>query len=216
MASQLSARITGLTFSGVGSTLTVVDDGAIGNTNVNSLSAQTTASVLRDDGPALSLFVDAGNADFTNSLDGKGQATGFAGRITVNALVIADSRTLVQHVTGAALGDSTRADYMLNQLNTMRFNAPVQAGASLRQVNGTVSDLVSQTMNIQGDVIASAITAEESQLTTLEAIDQRMSEEYGVDVDEEMARLTELQAAYAANARVISIVQELLDTLMAI
>ena len=105
---------------------------------------------------------------------------------------------------------------MLNQLNTMRFNAPVQSGASLRQVNGTVSDLVSQTMNIQGDVVASAISAEESQLTTLEAIDQRMSEEYGVDVDEEMARLTELQAAYAANARVISIVQELLDTLMAI
>ena len=43
-----------------------------------------------------------------------------------------------------------------------------------------------------------------------------MAEEYGVDVDEEMARLMELQAAYAANARVITIVQELLDTLMAI
>ena len=154
--------------------------------------------------------------DFTNSLDGKGQATGFAGRITVNPLVVADSRTLVQHITGAALGDSTRADFMLDQLNTMRFNAPVTPGSTLRQINGTVGDLVSQTMNIQGDVVASAITAEQSQVATLEAVDQRMAEEYSVDVDEEMARLTELQAAYAANARVITIVQELLDTLMAI
>ena len=43
-----------------------------------------------------------------------------------------------------------------------------------------------------------------------------MQSEYGVDVDEEMARLMELQNAYAANARVVSIVQDLLDTLMAI
>jgi flagellar hook-associated protein 1 FlgK len=216
MAGQLSARITGLTFSGVGSTLRVLDDGATGNTDMTSLTARTTASTLRDGGPALSLFVDAGNTDFTNSLDGTGQATGFAGRITVNSLVVADSRTLVQHVTGAALGDSARADYLFDQLNTMRFNAQVQPGSTLRSINGTVGDLVSQTMNIQGDVVASAITAEQSQVATLEAIDQRMAEEYSVDVDEEMARLTELQAAYAANARVITIVQELLDTLMAI
>jgi flagellar hook-associated protein 1 FlgK len=105
---------------------------------------------------------------------------------------------------------------MVEQLNTMRFNAAVPAGAGLRQVNGTVSDLVSQTMNIQGDTVASAITAEQSQTTTLQAVDQRLNEEYGVDVDSEMARLMELQSAYAANARVISVVQELLDTLMQI
>mgnify|MGYP001170121514 CR=1 FL=1 len=38
--------------------------------------------------------------------------------------------------------------------------------------------------------------------------------EYAVNVDEEMARLMELQNAYAANARVLSVVQELLDALM--
>jgi flagellar hook-associated protein 1 FlgK len=71
-------------------------------------------------------------------------------------------------------------------------------------------------MNMQGDTVANALGAQESQMMTLDAVDQRMAEEYGVDVDEEMARLMELQAAYAANARVISIVQELLDTLMQI
>lgn len=36
----------------------------------------------------------------------------------------------------------------------------------------------------------------------------------GVDVDEEMARLMELQNAFAANARVMSVAQELIDDLM--
>ena len=43
-----------------------------------------------------------------------------------------------------------------------------------------------------------------------------MDAEYGVDIDEEMARLIELQNAYAASARVISIAQELIDALMRI
>ena len=43
-----------------------------------------------------------------------------------------------------------------------------------------------------------------------------MDSEYGVNVDEEMARLIDLQNAYAANARVVSIVNELLQTLMQI
>ena len=129
-----------------------------------SLTARTTATALRDDGPALSLFVDTGNADFTNSLDGNGQAglcrphRGQSGGDRRQPL-------LVQHSPARRSATATRADYLLDQLNTMRFNAPVQTGAGLRQVNGTVSDLISQTMNIQGDVVASALTAEESQVT---------------------------------------------------
>jgi flagellar hook-associated protein 1 FlgK len=216
MASQLADRISGLSFSGSGSTLTILDDGANDTTDVRSLSARTTTTDLRDGGPALSLFVDTNNADFTNSLDGAGQAMGFAGRIAVNASVLADARLLVQHVSGAPLGDSSRADYLLEQLNTMRFSSPVQPGSSQRQLGGTVSDLVSQTMNLQGDMVANALSERDWQAATLDAVDQRMAAEYGVNIDEEMARLMELQTAYAANARVITIVQELLDTLMAI
>jgi flagellar hook-associated protein 1 FlgK len=42
-----------------------------------------------------------------------------------------------------------------------------------------------------------------------------METEYGVNVDEEMSRLMEIQNAYAANARVVSVVKELLDSLFA-
>jgi flagellar hook-associated protein 1 FlgK len=48
----------------------------------------------------------------------------------------------------------------------------------------------------------------------MDALNQRMNSEYAVNVDEEMARLMELQNAYAANARVISVVQDLLNRLM--
>jgi flagellar hook-associated protein 1 FlgK len=48
----------------------------------------------------------------------------------------------------------------------------------------------------------------------METISQRLDAEYGVNVDEEMARLMELQNAYAANSRVISVVQDLLQRLM--
>ena len=43
---------------------------------------------------------------------------------------------------------------------------------------------------------------------------QRLDNEYGVNVDEEMARLLELQNAYSANARVISAVQDLMSKLL--
>jgi flagellar hook-associated protein 1 len=82
------------------------------------------------------------------------------------------------------------------------------------RLGGTVSDLISQTMNYTGNVAASAISDDDTQQLTMETINQRLESEYGVNVDEEMARLMELQNAYAANSRVISVVQDLLQRLM--
>ncbi len=84
------------------------------------------------------------------------------------------------------------------------------------RLGGTVNDLIAQTMNYTGAVAASAIGEDDTRQLTLETLDQRMTSEYGVNVDEEMARLMELQNAYAANSRVISIVQDLLNRLMEI
>ena len=48
----------------------------------------------------------------------------------------------------------------------------------------------------------------------MDTINQRLDGEYGVNVDDEMSRLLELQNAYAANARIISAIQELLNRLI--
>ena len=42
---------------------------------------------------------------------------------------------------------------------------------------------------------------------------ERINAESGVDIDEELALLTALQTVYAANARVMSVTQDMMDLL---
>ncbi len=49
---------------------------------------------------------------------------------------------------------------------------------------------------------------------TLELLENRRDELSGVSIDEEMARLVELQAVFQANARVVNSIQEMLDSLI--
>jgi len=217
VASALNGILgTGFGVSGTGSTLTVLDDGSGNTTDVGALTSHATSSALQNGTAALNLFVDRGNSDFTNSLSGKPQKLGFAGRIQVNSSILTDNMLLVKTTPTGSLGDATRPDYILNQLQTMSF-ASAQTGSSdlsSFRLGGTVSDLISQTMDYTGNVAASAISDDDTQQLTMETITQRLESEYGVNVDEEMARLMELQNAYAANSRVISVVQDLLQRLM--
>ena len=50
----------------------------------------------------------------------------------------------------------------------------------------------------------------------LASLQQRFDDSANVNIDEEMASLLTLQNAYAANARVLSAVRDMLDTLMRI
>ncbi|MDP1730619.1 MAG: flagellar hook-associated protein FlgK [Devosia sp.] len=218
VATQLQAALgTGFSVSGSGDVLSIVNDGA-NTTDIVGLTGRTTVTAAQGGGIGLSLFVDAGNIDFTNCLDGRGQKLGFAARISVNSDIVNNSKLLVQYVAGGSLGDAARVNYLADQLETMQFAMGQRATdqqAAFR-MSGSVSDLISQTINYQGNSAATAIGASESQALTMEILTQRMDTEYGVDVDEEMARLMELQNAFAANARVISIIQELLDQLLRI
>jgi flagellar hook-associated protein 1 FlgK len=204
----------GFSVSGSGSTLTVLDDGLGGTTNVDALTGRSTATGLQNS-LALNLFVDQNNTDFTNALDSKGQLRGFAGRIGVNSAVVADNKLLVQYAPSGSLGDSARADYLLEQLQGMSFASGQTAAATGQfRLGGSVDDLIAQMMDYQGSIAETAASNNDTQSLTLETLGQRLDSEYGVNVDEEMARLMELQNAYAANARVISVVQDLLNRLM--
>ena len=81
-------------------------------------------------------------------------------------------------------------------------------------MNGNAQDMIAQMLNYQGSSISSANSSKQTRELSFEAVNMRMSDEYGVNIDEEMARLMELQNAYAASARVVSVVQELINTLM--
>ena len=218
VASQLQNKLGGgLSVSNPsGSTLRIMDDGVAGTTDMLSLSTRTTSSGLQNGTLGFSLFVDTNNADFTNSLDGVGQKLGFASRISVNASIVADNKLLVQYTGTTPLGDQDRLNQVIANLDDMRFSGGQGTGLSdaSSRLGGTVADLISQTLNYQGNVAEAAISNNETPQQTLAALTQRLDSEYGVDVDEEMARLMELQNAFAANARVMSVVQELMDSLM--
>ena len=211
-----SALGSGFTVSAAGTSITVLDDGAGNTTDVNALTARTTATALQNGQAALNLFVDASNADFTNSLDGKTQKLGFAGRISINSAVLVDNTLLVKPTPTSSLGDPARVDYLLDQLQTASF-ASAQTGpatANTYRLSGTVNDLIAQTMNYTGSISQLATSDADTQQMAMDSLDERMQSEYGVNVDEEMARLIELQNAYAANSRVIATVQELMSRLM--
>jgi flagellar hook-associated protein 1 FlgK len=200
-----------------GGTLRIVDDGAAGTSDVRGLVGRTSATVVKDGTLALPLFLDNGSP-YTAALEGIGQKRGFAARIGVNPAVLADNALMVQYQPGGSLGQAERAEFLVEQLQSMRFVAgkkSTSGGASFR-LSGTVGDLISQTINYQGGIAGAAAGAHQTQTLKMETVTQRMDAEYGVDIDEEMARLMELQNAFAANARVVSIVQELLNTLIQI
>ncbi|MDR3471942.1 MAG: flagellar hook-associated protein FlgK [Devosia sp.] len=215
VASALQTALgSSLQISGSGSTLTVLNDGT-SNTAVSTLQSRTTSTALQNAGLGLSLFVDGDNTDFTNSLDGQGEKLGFAGRISVNSAIQADNTKLVQDTSTTPIGDVARVNRLFDQLNSMTFSDPPNNSAGVGgQLSGTVSTLISQTMDYQGSVAAQAQSDDSANSDAMSAVTSRMTTDYGVNVNDEMARLVQLQAAYAANAHVVSVAQTLLQSLM--
>ncbi|MCF6326090.1 MAG: flagellar hook-associated protein FlgK [Devosiaceae bacterium] len=201
-----------------GSILRVLDDGALATSNIDGLSASYTAGNVQDGNLALPLFVDTANSAFTNSLDAGEQKIGFAGRISINSAVKLDNSLMVQFSATSSLGDASRANDIIDRLNNSSFVSDVTSTKSMGQIKleGNVGALVSQMLSFQGASVEKTQSVSSTNDLSMEALSARMEEKYGVDIDKEMAMLMEMQTAYAANARVLSAVQELLNTLMRI
>ena len=219
VAAALDAKLPNLDITSTGANnLRILDDGALGKTDVRTAVARSTSTGLQGTGLGINLFVDQGNSAFTNNLDtDPPQKQGFAARISINPAIVADNRLLVQYEVGGTLGDADRADYVIDQLSKMQLvsGGNPAANAGRFQLSGNLGELISQVVGFQGSTINAAISKNDDRQMTLGTIVDQMESDYGVNVDEEMARLMELQNAYAANARVVSVVKELLDALLA-
>lgn len=223
VAAQIQAAIGGgFTVSNAGSTLRIVDDGAGGTRDVVGLSARPTQTSLASAGGSAELpfFVDAGagNSAYTGSFEGGSQALGYASRIVVNPGLIADrSRLVVFSTTPAtAQGDSTRPKLLLERLNQSQraFTNTTSLDGSTATTTGTVSSFVQRVVASTGQVVEAARRLDEGQQVALASVQSRFQESSQVNVDQELSTLIELQTAYAANARIISTVKELLDVLL--
>ena len=218
VAAQLNTALgaTGLQFSNpTGTTLEVLNGGAATIT-VNAASTTTTATSLTGGSGALPLFTD-GTTPFTDAITGAGaESVGYAGRITVNSAVVADPSTLVNYQASTAAGDATRPNYIYNQLvnASLEYSPSTGIGGSAAPYSGTLSAYLSQVVSMQSNATNAATNLQTGQQIVVNALQSRFNSTSAVNIDTEMSNLLTLQNAYGANARVMSTVKAMLDTLM--
>jgi flagellar hook-associated protein 1 len=208
---------TGMTASNPsGTTLEILDDGAADTVNVDAVSTTTTATALAGGSAELPFFTD-GATPYTGAITALGsESIGFAGRITVNSALAADPSSLVAYDTGIASGDSTRPDFIYQQLTgtSLAFSPNTGIGTSASPFSGSVSTFLRQVISQQSEAANSANSLKQGQDIVLSSLQQRFNDSSGVNVDQEMANLLTLQNSYAANARVMSVVKDMLDALL--
>lgn len=214
--SQAIASTSMVASNPAGNTLRILDDGAGNIVNVNSVTVTTTATSLTSGDTQLPFFTDGASA-YTGAISTLGsQSIGFAGRITVNSTLAADPSKLVTYSSSTSAGDGTRPDFLLEQLTraSMEFSPDTGVGTTSTPFAGTITTFLRQVISQQGEAADSAQNLKEGQDVVLASLQQRFNDASSVNVDQEMANLLTLQNAYAANARVMSVVKEMLDTLL--
>jgi flagellar hook-associated protein 1 len=215
VVSQLNSALgTNLQFSNTGTVLQVVNNGS-GNT-VNAMSETSTVTSLTDGVSQLPLFTD-GTQPITGALTATGsQTTGLAGSIEVNPALVASPGSLVAYATGTTAGDPTRPNFILNQLTnaSLTYSPTTGIGTSSAPFSGTLNDYMSQIVSQQSQASNAATTLQQGQDTVVSALQQRFNDQSGVNIDTEMSNLIALQNAYGANARVMTTVQQMMQTLL--
>jgi flagellar hook-associated protein 1 len=210
---------TGMTASNPsGTTLEILDDGAANTVNVDSVSTTVTATSLAGGSAELPFFTDV-TTPYTGAITTLGsQSIGFSGRITVNAALAADPSGLVAYQAGTASGDSTRPDFIYQQLTgtSLTYSPNTGIGTSAAPFSASLTTFLRQVVSQQAEAASSADSLKQGQDVVLSALQQRFNDSSSVNVDQEMANLLTLQNSYAANARVLSAVKDMLDTLLQI
>jgi flagellar hook-associated protein 1 FlgK len=216
VVAQIQAALGGsFTVSDAGGILRILDDGAAGTVDITGLSARRTVTGLAEGTVALPFFTDTAGAPYSGGLDNGSQRTGFAGRIAVNAALAADPSALIKYASDIASGDATRPIAILQRLrDAAYFGADTGVGSTTTPYRGGAGDFIRQVLAVRGAAAEAASARRDSQEVAINALNDRMSQTSGVNIDDEMAHLVEIQNAYAANARVMSAIREMLDMLM--
>jgi flagellar hook-associated protein 1 len=172
-------------------------------------------------------------------------ALGFAALIRVNPAVVASPALLrdgTHAVTGSPTGPTAFTPNpttgpagfttLLDRVATHAFGPEVQAGVAHAAFattalgpNGllvstlgnprTIEAFAAQLVAQQTGERAAAAQSREQAGALFTSLEERFQKSAGIDVDQEMAAMVQLQNAYAANARILSAVQQMYDQLFA-
>lgn len=162
------------------------------------------------------LFVDRSAGALA---DVAGATTGLAGRLAFNGEIARDP-ALLSRGSGSpyalAAGDTRRVEELVGLLEgrALTFSARAMIGGAYVPFTATLGEFSRRIVESQGAAAESAAMIADGQAIALAGLEARFAEDAGVDIDREMAELVKLQTAYSANARVLTAVRELLDTLL--
>src|SRR5262249_19325570 len=122
----------------------------------------------------------------------------------------------VKYSATANTGDSTRPDFIYEQLTAAAqlFSPTSGIGTASGPFSGTLADYIQQVISQQGAAAHNAAKLNEGQQVGGNALQTRFNDACGVNIDSEMSNLLVLQNAYAANARVMTAVKQMLDMLL--
>lgn len=171
-----------------------VRDGAVQDMrdSLDAISQQLVTAVNSAYAPSGGTFFDpAGTTAATISLDGSLTAT-----------------TLAAGTGGA--GDNTIALAIAN-VGSTTFST---TGSPADAIDGTVGQYYAGAVSALGQALASTNTLVDNQTSVQNLVQTQRNSVSGVSLDEEMADLVRYQTAYQASARVFTIVDGLLDTVV--
>ncbi len=161
--------------------------------------------------PPLELFQDGGATYNVANI------TGYAQRISVNQTVVSQSWRLRDGTAAALPSTTTPSDGTLPRAVIDMFTA-VQtfSGTTGLGTQFTFSQYGATFVGYQANQRQTASDRLSNQEAINDALTTRLTGESGVNVDQEMALMVQLQNAYSANARVVSAIKEMLDALLQI
>ena len=217
VVSQLNTALgsSGLSFSNTGSTLNLLGSASA---TINSASTTTTTQTLASGNPQLPLFTD-GTSLYTGAITGAGpEMTGLAGRITVNAALLADPSKMSAYSTSpaTAAGDNTRSSFMFSQLTTATFSYSPSTGlgSAAQPLKSTIPSYLQQFIGVQGNASTLATQLQKGQSVVVSTLQQKFDSTAAVNIDTEMSNLIQVQNTYAANAHIMSVVQSMMQALL--
>jgi flagellar hook-associated protein 1 FlgK len=215
VAAALNSHFNGrLTFSDAGGDM--LRAAGSGTASLTAASATRTLTAFGTGEIGLPFFTDGG-VPYTGAFSSMGsQSAGFAGRISINAALLADPSKLVAYQSGTESGDATRPNFIYDRLvnATLTYSPQAGIGAANNPFSGSLGSYMRQVVSYQGAMAENASNLAEGQQVVVNALQERFSEGAAVNIDTEMAHLLALQTAYGANARVMSTVKDMLDMLM--
>ena len=176
--------------------------------------AGTAITVFSDNAAA----VGPPAAQFTNTA---ANTVGYAGRITTNPIFnTAGNLWRLRDGTNSTAvaaestfrGDQTQLRSVLTMFETAQtYAAAVQLGTS-----NTLEAAANGFTGYQATQTATYQAAEADQTTVTDALKERLRDQSGVNVDDELGRMIQLQNSYSASARVMTTVTQMFDDLLRI